>query len=627
MRKNFCFFVILFITLPIIANATYDPNPRPSTAELGLFNILSYNITINLERPYNVLDSASVFIVLTHDRASGKPVVLDLEGMICDKVIHTHPYLDFIEYCHFEQRAGSLIIDLGIPSPDGDTFYLEVKYHGHPDGGFYVRSNMFGDTIIYTVSWPSNARCWFPCIDHPSDKAKSSLNILAPKELTVMANGIRTRADTIGREVRHRFEMKFPICTYNICLAAGDFDFWADTSAGGIPIWDFAYPASSANARFDWARTPEIMDTFANYYGDYPFLRYGNAMIPMGLGGMEHQGMTFLSERLVDGRRRYESTVAHELSHSWMGNSVGIADWRDFWLNEGFAVFSEMFYVEKFFGADSARLYRNNVYRLFITSLENFPMYDPAVYLSRTCYQKASGVIHMLRFVMGDSLFFAAVLDWTTRYKYGTVTTDSLKVTFERHYGHDLAWFFDQWVYDVDFLRFYYSYLCRSYGDSFKVMLNIDQIRTTGPEKFITPIELKLIHSGGIIWDTVWLDSTNQTFRWVLPDSITIIQVDPNFHLIKHAIYRSEIQEPKLTTHELTLELHNNGHLVEINFITHFDGTLNIFDLDGRRILSRVISSDENCYLWDSSKCSSGIYFVQLLTPEGTILKQISIIK
>jgi hypothetical protein len=69
---------------------------------------------------------------------------------------------------------------------------------------------------------------------------------------------------------------------------------------------------------------------------------------------MENPKLTFATPTVLAGDRSLVSLIAHELAHSWSGNLVTNATWRDFWLNEGFTTYLERRIVEDLYGPDRA---------------------------------------------------------------------------------------------------------------------------------------------------------------------------------------------------------------------------------------------------------------------------------
>ncbi|RKZ34574.1 hypothetical protein DRQ33_01865 [bacterium] len=614
---------------------SYDPAfPRPTAAEIGLFDVVDYSIFIPIKEPYEQLDSARVFIIFTNSEEVDEPLILDFEGMTCDSVIYTHPILDIYHICDFEHRGDTLFVHLPWTSPAGDTFFLTIYYHGTPEWGYFVENNRYGDTVIYSLSWPSNARCWFPCIDHPKDKATATINILAPSEFAVASNGVRLYADTLDEFVIHTWRSDNPICTYNICFAAGDYIIWSDTTGSGVPLIFYAYPEDSISASFDWGRTAEITDSFQNYFGQFPLEKYGTITTPFGLGGMEHQSMTFLGDGLVTGGRHYESVVAHELAHSWFGNSVGLADWRDFWLNEGFAVFSEFIYNEIFFGDEVAKDYRRNTQNSYFSSGENFSMFDPEEYLSYTCYNRAGCVIQMLRFIMGDSLFFSAVREYTYRFRYKTVTNDSFRIVMEEFWGDSLDWFFEQWVFQAGYPRFEYWYECNYQDTSYLAHLNISQNNIYGgPEVYTMPLEIKLELDDYDLWDTVWVNSIQHDFYWDVADSVERIRIDPNYHSLRRAVVVSDIDEMVDIPDRLEMTVapnpFNSVCKIRISKQKNMNCNISIQDITGRTLKKFLIAPESEKYTikWNAENIPDGIYFIRCKCGESEITEKAIYIK
>ena len=639
MKNKMVYFIIIVSFISVlfaypIRNLYDSETPRPTAAHLGLYDAIDYILYIPIEPPYEYLDSAYTKVTLTNFAETDSPVVLDLESMECDSVIYTHPVLDIYEVCDFEQTGDTLTIHLPFTSPENDTFYLTVYYNGEPDWGYFVQPNRYSDTVIYSLSWPSNARCWFPCIDHPADKATATIQVFAPSTLMVASNGVRISADTLGDYVFHIWRTYNPICIYNICFTAARYIYWTDTATDSTPIMYFAYPNDSVMAPIDWGRTAEIYDSFEVYYGDYPFEKYGMATTPFGLGGMEHQSMTFLGDGLITGARTYEAVVAHELSHSWFGNSVGLGDWRDFWMNEGFAVFSEFLYTEIFSGEDAAKNYRHSTMNSYFSSGENFPMFDPDVYLSYTCYNRAGMIVYMLRFMMGDSLFFATVRDYTEHFEYKTVINDSLKAIFEEHYGESLDWFFDQWVFQAGYPRFEYYYRCISTDSLYRAHLHITQNNIYGgPDAYIMPLEIKLETSDYNLWDTIWVNSVDNDYYWDTEDSVSRIRIDPNYLSLRKTVVVSAIDENKLKPDGLYVEISPNpfNSHCRIKILNNSNNLCNLYirDISGRMLENISFDDAINIHIinWETSKIESGIYIIELDNGISKIYRKAIVLK
>jgi len=215
---------------------------------------------------------------------------------------------------------------------------------------------------VLSFSEPFLARYWFPCFDEPSDKAEEGVEfeITVPKGFYAAANGLLvSRTEKDGKEVflwRH----KFPIVTYLIALTVARFQVIED-DCDGLPLRYYVEASYRQSAEYDFGRTGEMVKYFSKMFGDYAFEKYGVAVVPFFNSAMEHQTMTTYSASLVTGDRRYERVVAHELAHHWWGDAVTMADFKDIWLNEGFASYCEALWAEHLTGAEG----RDGVIRNF----------------------------------------------------------------------------------------------------------------------------------------------------------------------------------------------------------------------------------------------------------------------
>ena len=123
-------------------------------------------------------------------------------------------------------------------------------------------------------------------------------------------------------------------------------------------VW--AEPAIVEAAAREFADTEKMIDATEELYGPYRWERYDFLVLPPSFpfGGMENPRLTFATPTVIAGDKSLVSLVAHELAHSWSGNLVTNATWRDFWLNEGFTIYFERRIVEAVYGKPRADMER-----------------------------------------------------------------------------------------------------------------------------------------------------------------------------------------------------------------------------------------------------------------------------
>ena len=522
-----------------------------------------------------------------------------------------------------------------------DTQSVTIYYHGYPtnDGfGGYFTSNQMVWTVgegLYTKT-PSMARRWIPSVDKPIDKALLRMRVRVPQGFRVGSNGLlRQIKNNPDGTTDFLWEEDFPIATYLISIGAARFAEFRQTfvTAAGdsIPILHFVYPKDSAAAVMDVQHLPDMMGFFSEKFGPYPFKKYGMLEAPMR-GAMEHQTLTTMSDLLYTGDRRYEGIIAHELAHQWWGDCVTLANWQEIWLNEGFATYSDALYTEHATGEKAFKEKMDQFAGLYFKeddTVGRFPIYNPRKMWGATVYEKGAWVLHMLRGVVGDSVFFSILKSYHFTFAYGNATIADFQKIAESVSGKKLDWFFNEWLFEAGYPVFQFQWESfPACSGQVNVKLRLEQIQVQAPV-FKMPVQVQFEFDDSIRVRTIWVDQAKQEVDFAFRAAPTRVVFDPNHWVLKKLYDLSTLNPPEefRLLQSYPNPFHRESGLQEITLVfwTKSDaGTYNvsltIYDVLGRKLRTLEDGKLPPGYhrrYWDAkdsrgSPVPAGLYFCVL---------------
>ena len=496
-------------------------------------DILEYNLALDVFHQEKIIK----------ENAKIKLVVLDKKLKIIELDFYSNFKINFVKLnnsvAKYEYEDDKIIIfrkDFLV-----DTLIMEINFEGEPQNlgiGSFSMEEKNGKYFLSTLNEPIFASTWFPCNDTPADKATTKISISNDSNIVSLSNGKLIDVATKGNRRTYTWETKYPIATYLISVFSGEYESFSQKYISPNDTMNIDYyvmEENLENAKNDFANHPQYLKVFSEMFGEYPFIKdkYGVAEILWQQGAMESQTITGIGGNYISGMNFNESILIHELAHHWWGNSVTLKTWKDIWLNEGFATYSEALYYEKTTGAKSL-ISTVHSFKQNINISSNQTLYNTGANLfSPTIYNKGAWVLHMLRKEIGDSLFFSGLKSYYNKYKYGNVDTDDFKKFFEIVANKNLDKFFNQWVYNgTGFIELEINTKEKIKSqDSVLFEISIKQIQTEYAN-YHFPLDIEFEDSSGIIYNyTVYIKS-DTTLQYVVLNRIKNVIFDKDNWLL-----------------------------------------------------------------------------------------------
>lgn len=426
------------------APATGDPYvPGHGT---DAYRVLHYELELDYKLASNRLTGRAVLAAVAARRTAA--VVLDMTGLRALKV-----QLNGTRVRKFTQRAEQLVVHCEQPLEAGSEFSLDIRYDGNPR----PRRGLWGEVGweeltegVLVAGQPNGAPSWFPCNDHPRNKASYRIAVTTDAGYRAVCNGL-----LVGQAVRSSrqtwvYEQREPMATYLATVQIGRYGLASLPDSGGVPQFVAAPAQLATRAETALARQEAMMSTFVSRFGPYPFAEYTVVVTADELEiPLEAQSLSILGANHLDTGWESQRLIAHELAHQWFGNSLTLGTWNDIWLHEGFACYAEWIWSEEA-GVMPTNERARAAWQRLNAGAQDILVGDPGPELmfDDRVYKRGALALHALRRRCGDLAFFALLQEWTRSRAHSSVSTPEFILTADRVTGLDSESLLHPWLYE-----------------------------------------------------------------------------------------------------------------------------------------------------------------------------------
>lgn len=602
------------------ASGKHSPRKRQDAFDVSWYHL---DLDLDINRAPQLQGSVRVA-----GRAVARLDTLELDLARSMEVLSVSgPDGEAVSWQHGRDPAPNLLLI----APDGglgpdELFDVVIVYQGDPAwdgsrGGYQSGVRHGGDPFIWTLSEPYGSMEWWPTEDHPADKADSVwVTLTVPSGMTAASNGLLHAETEIGGG-RTAFDWRhgYPIATYLVSIAAGDYDRVVDTYVRpphleaefgpvAFPIEQYAYrdiPAvEGISDASGWRLTKEAMAIQEEWFGPYPFAeeKYGNAHVTFR-GGMEHQTLSSMGNIGIE-------LIAHELAHQWYGDALTPASWRHLWLNEGFATLGEMLTFEANPAFESVRDVLFDIYyerareargTLVLSDTTN----ASDMFTHARVYAKGWMVLRMIRSQVGDATFRQILRAWAARpdVNYSTAVTEQFQEVVTSVTGMDWSGFFDQWIRaGTGEPQWLLAWEEDPEGAPGQIRVSLNQVQdrlasNVDAFKVLLPVWFETADATYQVWLDV--DEREEVFDVSIPAPVLAVHVDPERWVLRgETLTAGSTGVESLTGPQLSIQVAPHpahGDLnVSIAKSQSGSGTaeivVEVYDLTGRRVWQDIRS-------------------------------------
>jgi aminopeptidase N len=404
---------------------------------------------------------------------------------------------------------------------------------------------------IWSQGEPEGSSAWFPTIDHPNQKTTEEITMTVPAKYVTLSNGrLAVQKNNSNGTRTDTWKMELPHAPYLFMIAVGDFKIYKDHWRGKEVNY-YLEPRSAPFAKDIFGDTPEAIEFFSKITGvDFPWNKYAEIGVRDYVSGaMENTTATMFGEQGHNKRefvdRYYDTGPEHELFHQWFGDYVTAESWSNLTLNESFADFGEIIWLEHKYGKDAADEHIHNGLQGYLNNAENakkslVEFYYKSVkdVFNGVTYQKGGRILNMLRDYLGEAAFYRGLNIYLKTNAFKSAEVQQLRLAMEEASGVDLNWFFNEWYYGAGHPILNINY---KWNDTTKTQTVYLQ-QTQEGQTFTCPMAIDIYLGRNKERHQVWMRDKADTFSFKTTSKPDLVNVDADKVLVAQKVDNKKLE-------------------------------------------------------------------------------------
>ncbi|MEF9874861.1 MULTISPECIES: M1 family metallopeptidase [Micrococcaceae] len=382
------------------------------------YTVEHYDLSLVIKLASNLLDGRAMLRIRAVEDIN--EVALNLSGL---KIIKATCQGRKVPVAKKHHR---MVVSLPAVVKAGERVELNLRYAGSPQAENGLWGELGWEELtdgILVSGQPVGASTWYPCNDHPSHKSSYRFEISADAGYRVVANGQLVDHRRSASRETWVYEQREPMASYLATVQIGRYSQIPFDEGGHLVA--YSVPGTEVPVRGAFAKQTAMAELFERKFGPYPFESYKIVVVDDELEiPLEAQGLSIFGKNHLSLQWEAQRLIAHEFAHQWFGNSLTPGRWKDIWLNEGFACFSEWVYSEE---AQVMALDERarHAWAMLEGLPQDFMVGDPGPQdmFDDRVYKRGALALYALMRRLGETDFYTMLRQWTATHQHSTVST------------------------------------------------------------------------------------------------------------------------------------------------------------------------------------------------------------